>query len=402
MTPGAKVFLTLASLGVVGGVLALAASKKASAAPLPKPDEGTVVVPPHDGIPPAVVPPEPESGFDRSSPFAVPGIQDAQEASRILLRWWASEGQSLVAGDTADDRPNAPADFGSQAVDLNGEFGARTRAVAAAFEHYNGLTPEDGALSNPLLLALRRWEQSQQLSLEPLPPAQAPLPPVLPPVVLPAPSSGPPVVPLPPIAPQAPVVPVPPLLPPLSQPGPEAPAPAVPVVIAPPATPPGPLPVPPVAVPTPAPSVPVIAPPEAAEAPPATTVRSDTAQMVNALLLAEGRDGWNDVDPAVQAWQSPRGLVVDGKFGPKSALTVAEEFGTVPIIRFWPKGSQKAKALQDYRAALVALANQATDSTRAAQLRVSAQREQGQSFGVTQGKAPALPSSLRVALAKVA
>lgn len=395
MSPGAKVFLTLATMGVVGGALALAASKKASAAPLPKPEEGTVVVPPHDGLPPAVVPPEP--GFERTGPFAVPGIQDAQEASRILLRWWATEGQALVAGDTAPDRPSAPNDFGSQQVDLSGEFGARTRAVAAAFEHYSGLSPEDGALSNPLLLALRRWEKSQALPQEALPPAHSAALPA--PIVLPAPSSapssGPAVVPLPPIVPQAPVVPVPPSLPPLPQAGPETPPPAVPVVVPPaPATPPGPVPLPPVAVPSPA----------AAEAPPAapTTVRNDTALMVNALLTAEGRDGWNDVDPAVQAWQPPRGLVVDGKFGPKSALTVAEEFGTIPIIRFWPKGSQKASALQNYRAALVALANKAADPVRAAQLRVSAQREQAQSFGVKQGKAAAIPASIRVSLAKVA
>jgi hypothetical protein len=79
---------------------------------------------------------------------------------------------------------------------------------------------------------------------------------------------------------------------------------------------------------------------------------------------------------------------------------VAEEFGTVPIVRFWPKGSQKASALQQYRAALIELANSTTDETRAAQLRVGAKREQAQSFGQKQGKAPALPASLVVTLSK--
>lgn len=399
MSPGAKVFLTLAALGVTGGVLALAASKKAHAAPLPpkEGDGGTVVVPPHEDLPPTVTPSEPEGGFDRTGPFAVPGIQDAQEASRLLLRWWTSEGQSLVSGDTAPDRPNVPNDFGSQSQDLSGTFGARTKQAAAAFEHYNGLTPEDGVLSNPLLLALRRWAESQELPPQSLPPKQtpaAPLPIVLPSSPLPLPSSPLPIaVPLPPIMPQSPaVVPVPPFVPQAPPPGPAVFVPPA----APPAAPPGPVPAPPVLVPSPQPQAPAASP---AEAP--TAVSPETAGMVNALLLAEARKGWNTIDPTVQAWQKSRGLFQDGKFGPKSALAVAEEFGTVPIIRFWPKGSQKAPALQQYLAALIEIANHATNPTRAAQLHVTAQREQGQSFGVKQGTAPALPEDRRVTLAKV-
>lgn len=398
MSPGAKVFLTLAGIGGIFGVLAIAATKKSSAAPLP----GTVVVPPKEGDPPQVT--EPESGFDREGPFAVPGIQDAQEASRHLLRWWATEGQSLVASDTAADRPNAPADFGSRSEDLSGAFGPRTQKVAAAFEHYNGLTPEDGVLSNPLLLALRRWASSQALPPEALPPRNTPQQPTLPPIVLPVPPSpsgqapsSPPFVPLPPIAPQnPPIVPVPPVIP-----DPGAPT-QPPVVFVPPVAPsnpapPGPVPVPPVLVP----SLPPIAAPQPAQTPP-TAVDKATAFMVNALLTAEAKGGWNKVEPSVQAWQKERGLVVDGKFGPKSALAVAEEFGTVPIVRFWPKGSQKAQALQAYRTALIEIANHTSDTTRAAQLRVTAQREQAQSFGVLPGKAAALPSSLQVQLEKVA
>lgn len=131
-------------------------------------------------------------------------------------------------------------------------------------------------------------------------------------------------------------------------------------------------------------------------------MHADTAAMVNALLTAEGERGWNRAEPTVQAWQKPRGLKVDGLFGPKTALAVAEEFGTVPIIRVWPAGSQKAKALQDYRAALVELAAHTTDDTRAKQLRVSSQREQAQGYGVKRGTAAPLPESLQVQLAKVA
>jgi hypothetical protein len=108
MSPGAKVFLTLAGIGGIFGVLALAASKKSHAASLPP--GGTVVVPPHDGARPSRdVPGEPEGGFSRDNPFAVPGIQDARRGEpQLLLALVGNEGQSLVASDTAPDRPSVP------------------------------------------------------------------------------------------------------------------------------------------------------------------------------------------------------------------------------------------------------------------------------------------------------
>lgn len=169
---------------------------------------------------------------------------------------------------------------------------------------------------------------------------------------------------------------------------------------------------------TPLPSVPVVPPapppPQPAQqqqqqpnvapapAPSPTPVKSDTAVMVATLLAAEGAPGWNAKDPSVSAWQSARPpLVVDGEFGPKSALTVAQEFGTVPLIRYWPKGSQKASALQAYKTALLQLANASTDPVRAQQLRLSAARENAQAFS-TKGPLPALPSDQQIQLAKVA
>lgn len=393
MSPGAKVFLTLLGVGGVFGVIAIASTKKASASP----KDGTVIVPPHDDLPPAVTPSEPESGFDRSGPFAVPGIQDAAEASRILLRWWAAEGQALYEGDTSSDKPPVPLDFGSRPEDLSGRWTDRTKDIASVFQHFSGIRPDDGDLTNQLVLSLRRWAQSQALPAEALPPSQSPSGP-LPPIVLPSvPSSlpqspTPPVaVPLPPIVDTQPkVVPVPPVIPDQGAP-------------VPPVTLPAPQPsAPPLTVPLPR-IVPSSSQPAPPQAPPeATAVHADTAAMVNALLLAEGERGWNRAEPTVQAWQKPRGLVVDGLFGPKTALAVAEEFGTVPIIRVWPKNSQKSKALQDYRAALVELASHTTDDTRAKQLRVSAQREQAQGYGVKRGTAAPLPESLQVQIAKVA
>jgi hypothetical protein len=157
----------------------------------------------------------------------------------------------------------------------------------------------------------------------------------------------------------------------------------------------------PVPVPTPA-AVPVPASTPAAVPVPASTVLSDTAQMVAALLDAESRSGWNRIEPTVTAWQTARPpLKVDGKFGPKTALTVAQEFGTVPIVRFWPVGSQKETALNAYRAALIELANHTTDPVRANQLRLSAQREQALAFS-NHGPLPAIAPGSLISLQRVA
>jgi hypothetical protein len=155
----------------------------------------------------------------------------------------------------------------------------------------------------------------------------------------------------------------------------------------------------PAAVPVPA-SVP--ATPSVPASVPATPVLSDTAQMVAALLDAESRAGWNRIEPTVTAWQNARPpLKVDGKFGPKTALTVAQEFGTVPIVRFWPLGSQKETALNAYRTALIELANHTTDPVRANQLRLSAQREQALAFS-NHGPLPAIAPGSLISLQRVA
>jgi hypothetical protein len=98
------------------------------------------------------------------------------------------------------------------------------------------------------------------------------------------------------------------------------------------------------------------------------------------MLSEEGTTRWKRKYPELGAWQAARGLVVDQNFGPGSALRMAQEIGTVPIVRFWPKGSLPQTALEPYRNALLALAGQAPEPRRA-QLIMSANREQGQGFG---------------------
>ena len=91
-------------------------------------------------------------------------------------------------------------------------------------------------------------------------------------------------------------------------------------------------------------------------------------------------DRWKRIDGQVKAWQSARGLVSDGKFGPGSALRMAEEIGTLPLVRYWPSGTLKTREVPKYQAALYELANEA-EEPRASQLRAAAEREQGQGYG---------------------
>jgi hypothetical protein len=158
------------------------------------------------------------------------------------------------------------------------------------------------------------------------------------------------------------------------------------------------------------PPLPVIGPAGPAANPPAappasapvTTVEADTAAMVQSLLDAETRSGWNATDPSVAIWQRARPpLKVDSKFGPATALTVAKTFGTLPLVRFWPLGTAKQTLLNNYQQALLSLAAASPDPVHAQQLRLSAQREQAQAFS-TKGPLPAVPIANQVQIAKVA
>jgi hypothetical protein len=130
----------------------------------------------------------------------------------------------------------------------------------------------------------------------------------------------------------------------------------------------------------PVPSVPVPPRPPAHTAELPTAAPQDTVTMVQRLLAQEASPNWKKADPVLQAWQKSRGLVADGKFGPGTALRVADEIGTIPLIRFWPKGTYpEGNWIRDYQAELIAKANQ-SPSPRKEQLLASAEREQGQGF----------------------
>lgn len=133
-------------------------------------------------------------------------------------------------------------------------------------------------------------------------------------------------------------------------------------------------------------------PPEPAEPPPLPEeeTRPDmdpngTIFLARLLLAREQATGWKSAhQDEVRAWQSRfPDLLTDGKFGPKSALKMAEEVGVLPLVRYWT-GWDKSAEVNKYRDALRALAARLDmdpdKRAHAAALRESAAREKGQGW----------------------
>jgi hypothetical protein len=391
MNSGTKVFLALAGAGAAVGTVLLVSMKSAKAAPKlpaePAPPE-VVVVPEPDAPPdtPPVVVPE---------PAAAPAI-DTAEASRLLLRWWAAEGESLLFSEEDRDKLRSrgfPVDFGTAPDDLGAIWGPRKRDISAAFQRLSGLSPDDGAPSQKLCDALVRWAKSQELP--PATPATSPNEPAS--QVISAPNQEPVVV-----VPEP--APIPPAAPPTAGPPPFVRQPsAAPESLLPPLAVPISLPPASAVVPEPAvvlavePPAPIVATPAAIQPAP---VPSDTAALVSELLAAESAPGWKRKYESVGAWQKSRGLKVDKMYGPKTAKAVAAEIGTVPIVRYWPAGSDPVKVVPQFKLELLELAKQAEEPRRS-QLLISAKRERGQAFDPKQ-IATALPEFERVQIAQVA
>jgi len=120
------------------------------------------------------------------------------------------------------------------------------------------------------------------------------------------------------------------------------------------------------------------------------------AQMIN----AESSKGWKTaLSTPIKAWQSKMKLTADGKFGPKSALLMANEVGILPLIRYYAStGGSQAQQLAAYRTALGALASQVYSSNPAHSiaLRSSQNYEQGQGYSTSPA---AVPATARVAQA---
>jgi hypothetical protein len=185
---------------------------------------------------------------------------------------------------------------------------------------------------------------------------------------------------------------------------PGAPAPAPSFSPSAPSTPPG-AGVSSVVVPPQAPSaVPVVVPPNA---PPLaveeTKPENDpygTIRLARLMLEEQARKGWKYVSQSVKDWQLRVGLTDDGKFGPGSALRMAQEVAIMPWIRYYPKGSaSKAAAVESYRSRLkaYALGIERSKPEHAKALFIAANTENGQGWPDSPAASPgAEPNAAQV------
>ena len=142
------------------------------------------------------------------------------------------------------------------------------------------------------------------------------------------------------------------------------------------------------AAPAPAPTqvLPGVTIPGTTPSSPSSTLPSapaDTIAVAQAMLDAEGPNTtWRSTPiPGLADWQRARGLTADSKFGPGSALRMAQEIGAIPIVRAWPAGSYpEGHWLPDYKASLQQIAQTKPEPHRSL-LQAAAVRETGQGFG---------------------
>jgi len=128
-----------------------------------------------------------------------------------------------------------------------------------------------------------------------------------------------------------------------------------------------------------------------------------TIRLARLLLDEQANKGWKYVSDSVKDWQKKVGLTVDGKFGPGSALRMAQEVAILPWVRYWPTGSaSKSSAVSSYRSRLKAYALQIQPKRpeHAAALIVAANKENGQGWPATPAVSPGSePTSAQVAAA---
>jgi len=112
-----------------------------------------------------------------------------------------------------------------------------------------------------------------------------------------------------------------------------------------------------------------------------------TVALARLMLERETEPGWKGASSQeVKTWQPKHNLTPDGKFGMHSALSMAQEVGVLPLIRYWPKsGISKSAALKSYREQLNALADaivqqRPEEAPHATALKLSAAREDARAF----------------------
>jgi hypothetical protein len=135
----------------------------------------------------------------------------------------------------------------------------------------------------------------------------------------------------------------------------------------------------------------VLTPPVAVQVQESTPELDTTGSVALAarLINAESSKGWKTALASdVAAWQKKVGLTSDGKFGPKSALTMAKYVGILPLIRYYAStGGSKDQQVKAYRTLLGTLASSvyASNPAHSIALRLSQDYEAGQGYSTSPG-----------------
>lgn len=112
-----------------------------------------------------------------------------------------------------------------------------------------------------------------------------------------------------------------------------------------------------------------------------------TIALAKSMINAESSAGWKTaLANDIKVWQARMGLTADGKFGPKSAIKMADEVGVLPLVRYYAStGGTKATQLAAYRTAIGQVASNvyATNPAHSISLRSSQDYEQGQGYATS-------------------
>lgn len=376
-----------------------------------------IVQPPTLQIPPAVMPPavNPTAPGSASAGIPVGDLTAQSDARMILATWGQADGKGIAA----------VADYGSYAEIAAIVWTDRDQRQAASFVTWYdpwdlkrrnaGLQPGMTGIPAPLALesgkgqwtpalydalqAYARWKltslgvPAEVINSVPPPTVSTPaaVPPPVVPAALPPPAAPPPVVP----AAATPVA-APPVVPA-----------AMPTVVMPPIA------TVPVSVPLPTGQTVTVQIPAAIPQTIATQAEqhpqldpNGTIVLAQNMINAEGASGWKTaLSTAISDWQKIMKLTADGKFGPKSAVKMAEEVAVLPLVRYYAStGGSQSQQVAAYRTQLLALATQLEAHpdgvAHAKGLRSSAAYETGLGYAVSPKAVPvAMRQSQAAALA---
>jgi len=105
--------------------------------------------------------------------------------------------------------------------------------------------------------------------------------------------------------------------------------------------------------------------------------------LAKALIDREAQPNWKAaLKPQIKSWQAIVGLKPDGEFGEASAFRMSQDVGILPLVRYWPAGSQESAEVPAYQKQLqdIAAGFDASNPHQAIAIRASAGFENGSGY----------------------